>query len=196
MTMLRKWVVLTTTVLLVLVLFAGCGASSRPQRLTIEVTTPSSRGQVTDGEVMVSGVVSDPGATLTIGDESIDISRDGAFSHTVPLAYGANRISLRAEKEGFNSASRTINLTRALTLTVLSPEKTIETSADRVMVSGTVSDPTARVRITGSDVPVAEDGSFALEVLLHYVETIINVTAQVAEADPVTETLVVNRPEV
>lgn len=194
--MLRKWVVVTATIVVVLVLFAGCGGTSRAQRLTIEVTTPPSRGQVTDGEVMVSGVVSDPGPTLTIGEETIAISSDGAFSHTVPLEYGANRISLRAEKEGFNAASGTINLTRALTLTILSPEQTIEISGDRVTVSGTVSDPTARVRITGSEVLVSDDGSFSYEVLLHYVATIINVTAQVAEADPVTVTLVVNRPEV
>lgn len=193
---LRRRVALTVTALLIVALFAGCGSFSRPQRLTIEVTTPSSRGQVTDGEVMVSGVVSDAGATLTIDEERIAISRDGAFSHTVPLAYGSNRISLRAEKEGFTSATRTINMTRALTLTILSPESTIETTEDRVTVSGSVSDPTARVRITGSEASVAADGSFSLEVLLHYVETIINVTAQVAETEPVTETLTITRPEV
>lgn len=195
MTMLHKRVAIVATALLVLVLLAGCGAFDRPERLTIEVTTPSSRAQVTEGDVIVSGVIDDPGATLTIADETVSLAADGAFSHVVPLAYGANRIVVRAEKEGSTTATRTINLTRALTLTILSPELMSESAADRTTISGTVSDATARVRVAGSDVPVAEDGSFALDLPLHYVETVINVSAQVADNDAVIETVTITRPE-
>lgn len=195
MSRLRSHLVILTVLLLTLLLFVGCSGLSRPERLTVEVTTPASRGNVTEGEVLVSGVVSDAGATLTINDQTVNLTSDGAFDYTVPLGYGSNRISLRAEKEGFTAGTRTINLTRTLTLTMLSPETPLETRDSSVTVSGTVSDPTARVRIAGADAPVTEDGVFSISLPLHYIETLINVTAEVAEAAPVTETLTILRPE-
>lgn len=178
--------------LALVVLLSGCGLGGG-SRLTIEITTPATRGTVTDGEVLVSGVISDPEATVYINDEEIDLSSDGAYNLTVPLAYGQNRIIIRAEKEGANSAQRSIALTRALILTVEEPADQSEVAGNRVTISGTISDPTARVTITGQDIAVAPDGRFSYDVDLYYLETVLNVTAHVADAEPVSQFVTVRR---
>lgn len=174
------------------VLLSGCGIGGN-SRLTIEITTPATRGTVTEGEVLVSGVISDPEATVTINDEEIDLSSDGAYNLTVPLAYGQNRIIIRAEKEGSNSAQRSIALTRALILTVEEPADQSEIAGNRVTIRGTISDPTARVTVTGQDIVVAPDGGFSYDVDLYYLETVLNVTAQVPDTEPVSQFVTVRR---
>ncbi len=196
MTTLRKWAALSAVALLTVMVLTGCSGPKANQRLTIEITTPSARATVTDPEILVSGVVSDAKATLNVNDTAVTLSSDGAFNHTIRLAYGSNRISLRVEKEGMSPTNRSLTVTRALTLAVNSPEKNTETSEKLVTVSGTISDSTARVTITGTEVPVGEDGSFSMDVPLYYLETLINVTAHVAETEPVTETITVVRTEV
>jgi hypothetical protein len=191
----KRWISVTVVALLAAVVLAGCGGPSGNRRLTIEVTTPSTRGNVTEPEVMVSGVVSDAAATLRINDAAVSVSADGAFSHTVPLTYGTNRINLRAEKEGMNPSTRSLTVNRALTLTITSPEKASETAENLVTITGTISDPTARITVTGQETPVGTDGTFSVDVPLYYVETVINVTAHVDETAPVTETLTIIRPE-
>ena len=179
-------------VVVLVALLAGCGMGGG-SRLSIEVTTPATRGTVTDQEVLVSGVVSDAEATLLINDEPIDVSADGAYSQTVPLAYGQNRIVIRADKEGSTAAQRTITLTRALVLTVAEPLDQSEVAGNRVVVTGTVSDPAARVTITGDDVEVGADGSFSYEVVIHYLETVLNVTAHAVDTEPVSQLVTVRR---
>jgi hypothetical protein len=192
----RKGAASAAILALVSLLFlSGCSGTSSNQRITIEVTTPAARGSVTEGEVTVSGIVSDAEAALRIDDTVVPVAADGSFSHTVALAYGANRISLRAEKEGVNPGTRTLTVNRNLTLTVNSPEAATETNAASITVAGSISDPTARITVTGSDVPVIEDGTFLVEVPLYYAETVINVTAHVEGTTPVTETLTIIRPE-
>jgi hypothetical protein len=177
------------------IILTGCELVTRNQRLTIEVTTPSTRGNVTEPEVLVSGVVSDADATLRINDTDVEVASDGAFSLTLPLAYGSNRISLRAEKEGQNPANRSLTMNRTLTLTILAPEATIETGDSQITITGTISDPSARITVTGRESTVAPDGSFTSEIPLYYLETVINVTASVEGTSPVTETITVIRPE-
>ncbi len=186
--------VLAITVLGVFLL-AGCGTPSRNQRLTIEVTTPSTRGTVSEGETLVSGVVSDRSATLTINGQTVALSTDGAFSHTIPLNYGANRISIRAEKEGVTPATRSLTVTRALSLSIATPEEMTETTGTSITVSGSVSDPAAMITVTGTRISVDETGSFSVDVPLYYTETLIRVNAYVTDNVSATETLTVVRPE-
>ena len=65
-------------------------------------------------------------------------------------------------------------------------------SENRVNISGTVSDPEAKVRVLGIDVPVQPDGTFSYRLNLYYPVTIISVESSVGDRDPVTRTLTVN----
>lgn len=170
-------------------LLAGCGGGQSSQRLRLEITSPSSRTTVTDGVVTVSGIISDPTATVTIDEDELELNAEGAFSRDMDIAYGQNRFVVRAEKEGSSPTTRTITVTRALELVVDSPEKDFVSTSRSVRVNGSVSDPTARVYVTGSEVSVGEDGRFAVDIDLHYPLTIIPVSAVVDGVDPVTEQL-------
>ncbi len=164
----RNTMPLGIAILFVIALVSACGFGGG-SRLSIEITAPASRGTVTD------------------------ITADGAYSLTAPLAYGQSRIVLRAEKEGATPAQRTISINRALVLTVQEPLDQSEVAGDRVTIAGTVSDPTARVTATGQDVAVSADGSFSYEVALYYAETVLNVTARAADTDPVSQLVTVRR---
>lgn len=174
------------------VVLMGCGGQTQ-QRIQLELTSPSLRLETTDPEVTVTGIVSDSAATLRVAGTIVPVGSDGAFSHTVDLPYGTTRINVTAEREGYTSANRTINVTRKLVLAVTAPEKDSSTSENRITVNGTVSDKAARVFVTGTEVPLAEDGSFTTTVMLHYEETIIKVSAFLDELEPLSTLLTVTR---
>lgn len=181
------------SVALVLFLFASCGTSrTATPRLRVELTSPTSSGTVTDGEITITGIVSNPEATVTINDEAIEVAEGGAFAHDVELAYGANKLVVRAEAEDHRAGSRTLNMTRALLLDLTSPENGLSSRERRVTVTGTVSDPLAKVYVTGTAVAVGEDGAFSTAVDLHYALTVIPVTAEVEGVEPVTKNLSVH----
>jgi hypothetical protein len=174
------------------VVLAACGGPAQ-QRIQLELTSPSLRLETTDPEVTVTGIVSDSAATLKVAGTVVPVGSDGAFSHTVDLPYGTTRINVTAEREGHTSANRTINVTRKLVLAVTTPEKESATSENQITVNGTVSDKAARVFVTGTEVPLAEDGSFTTTVMLHYEETIIRVFALLDEMEPLSTLLTVTR---
>ena len=176
------------------VVLVGCGGQTQ-QRIQLELTSPSLRLETTDPEVTVTGIVSDSAATLKVAGAVVPVGSDGAFSHTVDLPYGTTRINVTAEREGYTSANRTINVTRKLVLAVTAPEKESSTSENRITVNGTVSDKAARIFVTGTEVPLAEDGSFTTTVMLHYDETIIRVAAFLDELEPLSTLLTVTRAD-
>jgi hypothetical protein len=180
---------------LVAVLVAACGNSgpgtAAQERLRIELTSPTVRGAVTEAETTITGVVSVPAARVLVNDTAITVGSDGAFTQTVPLAYGSNRIVVRAESEGMTAASRTLTITRSLTLTVSSPAEGTSVAQSPVAIVGKVSDPEAKVTIVGIPVDVQSDGSFSHNLALHYPSTIIAVSASVGNTAPISQTLTV-----
>ena len=174
----------------------GGGTSSAPadQRMQLELTSPTTRGSVTDSETTVTGVVSEASATITINNTPVDVGSDGSFTQTVPLAYGSNRIAILAKADGFRDASRTLTITRTLTLTVTTPADGSSVEQNRLVVAGTVSDPTATVRLLGYLVPVAADGSFSYNLALHYPTTIIPITAAVDDGDLASQSITLHYP--
>lgn len=196
---LLKWAPVVTALAVVLVL-TGCGGgstrtSSRPQRMTLQLTSPTARGSVTDSETTVTGVISEPGATVTVNEVEVEVGSDGSFTQTVPLAYGSNRILILASAEGFTDARRTLNITRNLTLDVTFPANDITVSTNRITVTGSISDPEASVRVQGYLVPVNAEGAFSRDLTLYYPSTIISIAASVADGNPVSETVTVTYPE-
>ena len=181
------------TVAALVLVGCGGGGSSAPtaERLRVDVTTPTARGAMTEGSIVLTGVVSQPTARVTVNDAAVSVGADGAFNQEVALEYGTNRFVIRADAEGFVAASRTVTFNRALTLEVTSPSAESEVSQNRLTVTGTVSDPAADVAITGVTVPVAADGSFSHTVTLHYPLNILNVTVGVAGVAPISQNLTV-----
>ena len=163
-------------------------------RLRVEVTAPATRATVTEPEVVVTGIVSDPTARLTVKDAPVSVGSDGAFSHAVPLAYGANSIAVRATKEGQNPVSRTLTITRNLVLDISSPLDNSASAEDLVTVIGRVSDPMARVYINGTGVDLDEAGAFSSPVTLYYAATTINITTALDGVDPITKLVTVTKP--
>lgn len=176
-------------------LVAACGgsnpASTAQDRLRIELTSPTIRGAVTESETTITGVVSDTRARVTVNDSAVELGSDGAFTYAVPLAYGSNRIVIRAEAEGMTSASRTLTVTRNLTLTVDAPTDGASVSQNRLAVTGRVSDPEAQVTVVGIPVPVQPDGTFSHDLTLHYPSTIVAVAASVGSIAPIQQQLTV-----
>ncbi len=185
-------------ILIAVVLLAACGGGqSRPasttaqQRMTLQVTAPTVRDAVTENTTTVTGVISEPNAKVFVNDQAVPVAADGSFTHEIPLAYGSNRIAVRAEAEGFANASRTITLNRALNLTVSSPTDNLVVNGNQLTVSGTVSDPDATVKVNGINMPLNNAGAFNQTLLLYYPLTIVNVVARVEGMSPVSRNFTV-----
>ncbi|TVR52535.1 MAG: hypothetical protein EA426_18760 [Spirochaetaceae bacterium] len=184
-------------ILIAVVLLAACGGASRPastpaqQRMTLQVTAPTVRDAVTENKTTVTGVISEPSAKVFVNDQAVPVAADGSFTHEISLAYGSNRIAVRAEAEGFANASRTITLNRALNLTVSSPTDNLVVNGNQLTVSGTVSDSEATVKVNGINIPLNNAGSFNQTLMLYYPLTIVNIVAQVEGMSPVTRNFTV-----
>lgn len=170
----------------------ACG-SPAPARLQLEITSPASRVETADPDLTVTGIISDSGASIRINGESTQVGSDGSFSHTVSVPYGASRITITAEKAGATTLNRTINVTRRLVLNVKTPEAISQVQEDQVTIQGTISDLAARIFITGREVEVDSDGAFSTVVPLHYLETVIRVSAVLEGLDPLYTLLTVTR---
>lgn len=109
-------------------LFAGCGGDSgdsgeakqekpkqqQPKEITIAVDQqdPTVRANT----VVLTGHVTEPDATVQVGDKELTPKPDGTFRARVPLPkVGDNTIFVDARKPGFDSDSMTVVVTRALT---------------------------------------------------------------------------------
>ena len=175
-----------------LVILAGCGGPA-PPRLQLEITSPTTRVETTAPELTVTGIISDSTAVIKVNGITTTVESDGAFTQTIPLPYGATRVSITAEKAGVNTVTRTINVTRNLVLTVTTPDAESQAEGNQVTVSGMISDLAARVFVTGKEVEVGTDGSFSTVVALHYMETVIKVSALLEGTDPLATLLTVTR---
>ena len=155
----------------------GRSSNTPPERIRVEVTSPTSSLTITEQQFVVTGIISHPDSNLTINDAVIPMSEDGAFQLELPLAYGANRISVRAEMEGMTAGFRSFTVNRQLQLEIASPSEGLVTGERRLNVSGIVSDTDAHLLINGFEVTLAEDGAFTYPLDLHYPLTTVNVTA-------------------
>jgi len=159
--------------------------------LTLELTSPQDKEEVSESQIIVSGAVSDPLVTVTVNDDDVEVAEDGIFSTTAELAYGENIIVVSAIAEGQDPVTKTVTIIRLLTLELTSPQDKEEVSESQIIVSGTVSDPLATVTVNDDEVEVAEDGTFSTTVSLDHGENTIAVSAAVEGQEPVTKTVAV-----
>jgi len=185
--------VLILAVSLILIFAAGCQRQETAPRLRLQVTAPSSRATVSDSSVTVSGIVSDAAAEVAVMDIPASVDSDGSFSAEVPLAYGENRVSVRATVADQSPITRTLTVTRNLVLEVDSPEDMGIVDEDLINVMGRVSDIAAVVLVNGIEAAVQEDGSFSLPLELYYPTTTVNITTQLDGVDPISRMVTVSR---
>ena len=159
--------------------------------LTLELTSPQDKEEVSENQITVSGTVSDPLATVTVNDSEVEVAEGGTFSTTAELDYGENIIIVSAIAEGQEPVTKTVTITRVLALELTSPQDKEEVSENQITVSGTVSDPLATVTVNDGEVELAEDGTFSTTVELDYGENTIAVSAVVEGQQPVNKTVMV-----
>lgn len=182
------------SILVVIPLLSLTVGSCAGQLLSMQITSPSyTTKKITEGVVTVSGTVSDPKATVTVNGVKIGTASDGTFSTNFELAYGKNTITVKAELEKQKPVTKTITLTRILTIDLASPQDGAEVTENVVTVTGTVSDPAARVVVNNIEVEMAEDGTFSTDVELDYGENSIVIAAMVEGLEPVTKAVTLSR---
>lgn len=169
------------------------GENTPSERLRVEITAPTSRTPVTEPSIMVTGIVSNNEATVTVDDQEVTLNEDGGFAHEMALAYGTNRITVKAEKEDLRTVDRTLTVPRELQLTIDTPQDNSEYTDSRITVAGAVSDTAANILVAGREVPVdSETGAWSTELDLHYPLTVLNVTANLDGVDAITQLLNIN----
>jgi lipopolysaccharide export system protein LptA len=171
---------------------SSCATQSN-HLLALEITSPQSKSEVTTDVITISGIVSSSQAAVTINGRQVTVDEDGGFSTTVELDYGENTVVVSATAEGEEPVDKTVTITRVLDLEITSPEDNAEVTESPILVSGTVSDPLATVKVNDREVTVANDGTFSAFVELDYVKNTITVSATVDGQPPVTKTVTVSR---
>ena len=159
--------------------------------LTLELTSPQNNEEVSESQIIVSGIVSDSLVSVTVNDNEVEVAQDGTFSTTVELDYGENTIVVNATAEGEEAVTRTVTITRVLALEITSPEDNTEVTESPILIKGTVSDPLATVTVNDREVEVAEKGGFSTTVSLDQGDNTISVSAIVDGQEPVTKTVTV-----
>jgi flagellar hook assembly protein FlgD len=160
--------------------------------LTLEITSPEDAAEVNTSPTIVSGIVSDPEVTVTVNDNEVEVAADGTFSTPVEIDYGKNTITVVATPENWQPVIKMVDITRILTLKVVSPQDNTEVTENPVTVKGIVSDPTAIVTVNGLEVTPSDNGTFSAQLELEAGENDIVVSATVAEDAPITKTVTVS----
>jgi len=159
--------------------------------LSLAITSPKDEAEVTGSSIIVSGVISDPEVTVTVNENEVEIADDGTFSTPVELDYGENTITVNATPENWQPVTETVNVTRVLTLKVVSPQDNTDVTESPVIVKGIASDPAAVIMVDGLEVTPSDNGIFSAQVELEPGENVIVISATVDEQMPVTKTITV-----
>ena len=161
--------------------------------LALEITSPKNKAELTASSVSVTGIVSPPTAAVTVNNEKVQVDKDGSFSIAVDINYGESIITVGATTNGKEMTTKTIAVSRILTLKIDSPQDKAEVAESRITVSGVVSDPAALVIVNSQEIGVASDGTFISTVELNYVKNTILVRAQVNGQPAVVKSLDITR---
>ncbi len=195
MTRLKKILGILVIIPILCLTLVGCAAPT----LTVDVTSPEDGAELTESLVTVTGIVSDPEATVTVNGIEAAVVEDGSFSAQVELIEGENAIEAIAVL-GEQEVSKSITVTytpaaQPLSLEIISPENGAALIESPVTVSGTVSDSEATVTVNGIEAAVVEDGTFSAEVELSEGENTIMAIATLGEQEPSDSITVTYSPE-
>lgn len=158
----------------------------------ITLTAPAA-GEVTRDRVMVAGTVHGTVARLRVAGQEVTPAADGSFSREEPLVEGQNRIEILAESPGGTIGKQTISVERRppppLAITILSPADGTTVNGSTVIVSGTVNDPGAFIRINGTSVPNQGDSTFSAPLALAEGNQVITAEAENGQGQSAAHTI-------
>jgi hypothetical protein len=159
-----------------------------------EITLTSPTATLTRASTaMVSGVVSDASAAVTVNGAPVTVGPSGDFSMTVALVEGPNAIVIAATDEAGNEAHVTKSVTRDSTapMLALSTPANGATLGDNVVrVSGT-SEPGADLTVNGLRVVVGAAGAWSVDLGLAGGSNTITVDATDAAGNTATVSVTV-----
>ncbi len=122
--------------------------------LAVRILTPADGARTVADTLTITGQVSESGAVVTVN--SVTATMDGVyFTADIPLAEGENAITATATK-GTRTGTASIRVVREpeLLVTITQPVDGLETTADNVAVSGTISVDGAAVTVNGQQATV------------------------------------------
>jgi RHS repeat-associated protein len=121
----------------------------------LSVAMPLNQSVLNTDTVAVAGTVTDTGSgiqAVSVNGTAASVAGTAYMAPALPLTEGANTITTTAQDNAGNTASSTITVyrdTTAPSVTITSPEDGSTVTADSVIVTGTVNDPSAVVRVNG-----------------------------------------------
>ena len=161
------------------------------------LTSPPADLATTSSSLTVSGLT-EPGAAVTVGVQSVSVDAQGAFSTVVTLSPGVNAIEVRATDPLGNS----VTVTRIVTLDTAAPVISQVTSTaglltnqDSTTIRGAV-DEAVSVTVGGIPTNVRADGTFELSMTLAEGSNAISIVATDLAGNQATRTLTVIRDTV
>ncbi len=168
--------------------------------LTLNIASPEDGGEMGIDLVRVTGIVSDPDATVIVNNAKALPNASGAFYAYIEIKEGENRIDAIATR-GSESVMDTIHITYNPTarvgtigLQVSSPQSNTEYKVNLLPVIGTVDDPAAMVLVNSREAIVLANGSFQGYAVLEEGENNINIIAIKNEAKVVKTVTVTFNP--
>jgi hypothetical protein len=145
--------------------YAGC---TNPP--VLKVIWPQDGTMISGGQFDLQGTVDQPGATIaaTITDADGDANivqglvepNRTVWVQDLPLAAGANTLTIVATDEAGNSSTNTLTLNRSPVTVTMNPLSGGQLNQSSVNVTGTVSDPAAAVSVNGLPAAVNSDGAW------------------------------------
>ncbi len=164
----------------------------------LAVTAPTDGLITKQTPVTVSGTVTDA-TPVTVDVNGVPLPVDGAgvFTGQVPLAEGANPLTVTAHDAATNTATvvRIVTLdTHAPAIAVTQPADGDIINAASVTTTGTVTDATAStLTVNGNPVPLGSGGAFSVEVPLAPSANTITYAATDAAGNSATTSITVTR---
>jgi nitrogen fixation protein FixH len=135
---------------------------------------------LTESPAEISGRVSDPRADVTVNSKKAVVGEDGRFTIVLELMEGINALTAIARLgDQIDRDTREAIYVRpvSLTLDIVAPEDGEETPVDLVKVTGTVSDPEAKVFVHDAEALVTTGGAFYAYLELDEGDNLIDTVA-------------------
>lgn len=164
--------------------------------------SPDDGAVVTAAQVIVSGTVDDPQATVVLANQqalgaSALSSAPGAFAFSVPLHPGINAFTLSAVDRAGNVRTRTLQVQRIVSqigIVVAAPADGAKIQADSVIVRGTVEAGGQRVGVSVNGEPATLVGNaFHAQVPLQPGANVLEIRVTDMQGGVTTRTLSVTR---
>lgn len=160
----------------------------------IFIISPANEATVSTPAVVVTGVVLDPEATVTVNGKQADV-QNGMFKATIYLTSGTNTLNAVATNKAGRSSSDTIFIRYKIPLqmAVTYPFDSADLAVTPIYVEGYVNDPSAVIYVMGVKAQVGQDGHFiANGVQLSEGANQIIASAMNADGDVASQTLMLN----